>query len=368
MGRVVTPLVVRDRSASSPPQLRETRPLDALQSHSFYISALAGALACSLTHTMVVPLDLIKTRIQTDESFKSLSTRQVFEFIRSAEGFKGLLQGTSAVTIGYFLQGAAKFGIYDKLKRVMKQSLTDQDRWEEHLKLPVYLGASAIAESVATLLLCPMEVLKIAIMTKKYNRHLNTKVSGTLLFAMDRVIEEGGKTALWQGLPWIMLRQVPYSCIKLAGYDVVSEKLMALLTAVKSKWSTAVTARAAPSGLQLAPPALLTAGEEEEIYKPVGVQILSGIVAGCIAAVVSQPADVLLSKICASPGAADAVSCVLVEGPLDLIRVVKELGLHGCFAGLQSRAVMVSTMTAVQFLIYEGAKDILMGMSAAKDN
>ncbi len=371
MARVTVARNIVKTPASPSNQGRRSKehPLAVLQSPSFYISAFAGALACSLTHTMVIPLDLIKTRIQTDESFKSLSTSQVFRFIKSNEGWRGLVQGTSAVTTGYFLQGAAKFGIYDTLKRVFKQTLTDRGQWEEHFKVPVYLGASAIAESVATLLLCPMEVTKIAIMTKKYRYHLDTEVSGKLLFAMDRVIKEGGKSALWQGLPWIMLRQVPYSCVKLASYDVISEKLMTLLTAVKSKWSdrAALSAHEEPKVLPIAPPALLTAAEDKEIHKPVGVQILSGIFAGVFAAVLSQPADVLLSKICGSPGGAiDAASCIVVSGPLDIVRVVRELGWRGCFAGLQSRAAIVSTITAVQFLIYEGAKERLQAPVASR--
>ena len=365
----VAPKIVKTPASSSNLDRRsKEHPLAVLQSPSFYISAFAGALACSLTHTMVIPLDLIKTRIQTDESFKSLSTSQVFRCIKSNEGWRGLVQGTSAVTTGYFLQGAAKFGIYDTLKRLLKQTLTDRGQWE-HFKLPVYLGASVIAESVATILLCPMEVAKIAIMTKKYRYHLDTEVSSKLLFVMDRVIKEGGKSALWQGLPWIMLRQVPYSCIKLASYDVISEQLMTLLTAVKSKWSdrAALSAHEEPRVLQIAPPALLTAAEEKEIHKPMGVQISSGIFAGVFAAVLSQPADVLLSKICGSPGGAiDAASCIVVSGPLDIMRVVGELGWKGCFAGLQSRAAMVSTMTAVQFLIYEGAKKRLQAHVASK--
>ena len=367
VGRMIIPPVVRCRSAPSPRQMKGESSAEVLQRPSFYVSALAGALACSLTHTMVVPLDLIKTRIQTDENLKRLSTRQVFKYIRSTEGLKGLFQGSSAVMIGYFLQGAAKFGIYDKLKRVMQQSLMNRGKWDEHLKLPVYLGASAVAESVATLFLCPMETVKIAIMTKMHSFDLKTSMNTKLLFVMDRLVKEGGKCALWRGLPWVMLRQVPYACIKLAGYDVISEKLMVLLTDFKYKWSNAIAEKESRRGMQVALPALLTAGEEKEICKPISVQILSGIVAGVIAAVLSQPADVLLSKICGASVGADASSCIVLSGPLDVVSVVKELGWQGCFAGLQSRAAMVSTMTATQFMIYEGAKELLTIISAPQD-
>ena len=87
---------------------------------TFWLASLAGALSCSLTHTMLVPLDLIKTRMQTDNNFIGLSTRSAAKMIKASEGLQGLVQGVSAVATGYFLQGAAKFGIYDKLKRKIR--------------------------------------------------------------------------------------------------------------------------------------------------------------------------------------------------------------------------------------------------------
>jgi len=252
------------------------------------------------------------------------------------------------------------------LKKALKRSLIEEGIAWEHFKLPVYLGASAIAETFATILLCPLEAVKIVIMTKKYRYPLEVEVSGQFLWTVDRIVKEGRKSALWRGLPFIMLRQVPYSCIKLASYDVISEQLNSLVFVAKSTWSDFLGG--SRESLRIAPPALLTAAEEEDMYKPVGVQIISGIFAGAFAAVLSQPADVLLSKICGGPGGnMGAASCVVVSGPMDVVRVARGLGVRGCFAGLKSRTAMVSAMTAAQFLIYEGAKETLLGERATKE-
>lgn len=72
------------------------------------------------------------------------------------------------------------------------------------------------------------------------------------------------------------------------------------------------------------------------------VNLGSGIVAGTVAAIVSQPADTLLSKINKQKGA---------EGESltsRLIGMAKQLGPKGLFLGLGPRIVMVATLTAGQ--------------------
>ena len=148
-----------------------------------------------------------------------------------------------------------------------------------------------------------------------------------------------------------MLRQVPYSCIKLSSYDVISEQLMTLLTAVKSKWSdrAALSAHEEPRVLQIAPPALLTAAEEKEIHKPMGVQISSGIFAGVFAAVLSQPQMCYCLRLRITRW---GHRCCLVYCSVRAIRhneSGRRIRLEGMFRWSPVACSMVSTMTAVQF-------------------
>jgi solute carrier family 25 phosphate transporter 3 len=72
----------------------------------------------------------------------------------------------------------------------------------------------------------------------------------------------------------------------------------------------------------------------------------SGLIAGFAAAIVSQPADTMLSKINKTKGLPG-------EGTISrLAKIGKELGLKGSFTGLGARLVMVGTLTAGQFAIY----------------
>jgi solute carrier family 25 phosphate transporter 3 len=72
----------------------------------------------------------------------------------------------------------------------------------------------------------------------------------------------------------------------------------------------------------------------------------SGIIAGFAAAIISQPADTMLSRINKTKGLPG-------EGTTSrLIKIAKELGLRGSFGGIGARLFMVGTLTAGQFAIY----------------
>lgn len=76
------------------------------------------------------------------------------------------------------------------------------------------------------------------------------------------------------------------------------------------------------------------------------VNLGSGLMAGFAAAIVSQPADTMLSKINKTKGLPG-------EGTVSrLIKISKELGLRGSFSGIGARLFMVGTLTAGQFAIY----------------
>lgn len=78
--------------------------------------------------------------------------------------------------------------------------------------------------------------------------------------------------------------------------------------------------------------------------------LASGLIAGFAAAIVSQPADTMLSKINKSKGLPG-------EGTTSrLIKIAKELGLRGSYAGIGARLFMVGTLTAGQFAIYGDIK------------
>jgi len=80
-----------------------------------------------------------------------------------------------------------------------------------------------MAEVIASVVLCPWEVTKIFVVT-------NPQFTGSLLNAMRHIIAVEGLIGLYKGIQFVMLRQVPYTCAKLVGYDIILSKLKAFVS------------------------------------------------------------------------------------------------------------------------------------------
>lgn len=83
------------------------------------------------------------------------------------------------------------------------------------------------------------------------------------------------------------------------------------------------------------------------------INLGSGLIAGFAAAIISQPADTMLSKINKTKGLPG-------EGTTSrLVKIAKELGVRGSYAGIGARLFMVGTLTAGQFAIYGDIKRVI---------
>ena len=79
--------------------------------------------------------------------------------------------------------------------------------------------------------------------------------------------------------------------------------------------------------------------------------MLHDITIGILAAIVSQPADIILKRTCGqSLGLSE---CLIVDGPWGLLDLIKEQGWRASFKGVRPRAAMTGVFTAVQFQVYE---------------
>jgi solute carrier family 25 phosphate transporter 3 len=86
----------------------------------------------------------------------------------------------------------------------------------------------------------------------------------------------------------------------------------------------------------------------------VGISLLSGVVAGVAAAIISHPADTLLSKV-NKAGAGGSGSVVS-----RLTNIARDIGFFKlATTGLGPRCVMIGTLTAGQFGIFDTVMNAL---------
>lgn len=185
--------------------------------------------------------------------------------------------------------------------------------------MSVYLAASALAEFVADIALCPLEATRIRLVSQP------TFANG-LAGGFARIAREEGVMGFYAGFGPILFKQVPYNMAKFATMEIVLEQALKIYGKSKSE----LTSTEAPV-----------------------FNLGSGLIAGFAAATISQPADTLLSKVNktkAAPGETTGGR---------LFKLSKELGVRGLFTGLKTRLVMVGTLTALQFSIYGEIKKAL---------
>jgi solute carrier family 25 (mitochondrial phosphate transporter), member 3 len=80
--------------------------------------------------------------------------------IYSAEGIRGVFFGWTPTFVGYCLQGGGKYGFYEVFKYTYGEKMFPNAN-----KTVVFLAASASAEFLADLALCPFEAIKVRMQT-----------------------------------------------------------------------------------------------------------------------------------------------------------------------------------------------------------
>jgi len=285
---------------------------------SYYIKCMiGGALACGLTHTAICPLDIIKCRMQVNPGqYKSIG--DAFRTIKATEGNNGLTLGFGPTLIGYSLQGLGKFGFYELFKDVYAGIVGPENAIK--YKGVGWALASASAEVIADCLLCPWEAVKVRIQTSPAGTFPVTMTEGLAKMRADE-----GINGLYKGLAPLWARQIPYTVMKFVAFEKVVELFYRrVLTRPKNEYSKTTQ---------------------------LSVTFASGYIAGILCALVSQPADTMVSKL----------NSIKTGGSIgeNVSRIYGEIGFKGLWRGMGARIIMVGTLTGLQWWIYDSFKTLV---------
>jgi len=301
------------------------KPIQLYSTEYFVLCGLSGALSCGLTHACMTPLDFVKCNTQVDKkNFPNFITG--FKNIYSGRlADKGFGQGLSAVAkgwgptlIGYSAQGFCKFGFYEYFKYDFAKRV-GEDNFRNYRDL-VYGCASASAEVIADIALCPFEAVKVRIQT-------HPDFARGMIDGLPKMVAKEGFGNLYAGLVPLWARQIPYTIIKFVAFERIAETIYSVLPKPKSEMSTP---------------------------EQMGVVFTAGYLAGILCAIVSHPADTMVSKI----------NNVQMQGSIgDKMKYIYRgtpqapgIGFSGLWAGLGPRVVMLGTLTGAQWFIYGACK------------
>jgi len=256
---------------------------------------------------MVTPLDLVKCRLQVNPGkYKNLING--FKVTMVDEGARGLAKGWAPTAIGYSIQGLGKFGLYEYFKILYADILGEEKAY--YWRTSLYLAASASAELFADIGLVPLESIKVKIQT-------TPGFANTMREAVPKMLQQEGISAFFKSLVPLWMRQIPYTMMKFSCFERTVELLYA----------------------HVVPKPRADCSKGEQLV----VTFAAGYIAGVFCAIVSHPADTLVSKLNQEKGASS-------------VDVLKKIGFGGLWKGLGPRIIMIGTLTALQWFIYDFVK------------
>ena len=299
----------------------------AISVRRYALFAASGGFGCALTHLTVTPLDVVKTRLQTRPGRYKGFVDGVTT-IASEEGAAMLFQGAQATWWGYFAYGVSVYPGYELWKRVLFEMAGPMALYE--YRVPLVLLAGALATIVTCFLITPFEAVRIRMVD-------DPEFAPSLPAAARRFYDEGGVAALYDGLLPLLIRQVLFGMVKFLVFDSCADAIFASMP------------------MEAQDDALIT----------VGVSLLSGAIAGVASAIVSQPADVVLSAV--AKGAEPGVEQGSLRGKVDQIALLtttarginRQYGFGGFYLGLGSRCLWSGAIIAGQFFLYDVFKTAL---------
>lgn len=238
-----------------------------------------------------------------------------------------LLSGLGPTVLGYGIEGAMKFGAYEVSKPVFKALLGEEN------KVLAFMLASFLAGAIASVLLVPMESLRIKQVTDVSYK------DDTILTGLPRIFKQDGFWITMSGV-WAMLaKQVPYTFGKQVSFDLVAKFLYSVVETLKATL------------------AFLTETQLKWV-----VSLLSAFCASIAACLCSQPGDMILTETYnsgKSSGKKSAKSSTPGNFPTVVAAIYGRGGLAEFFRGTQARLVHVGMIITSQLMVYDLVKQLL---------
>jgi len=276
---------------------------------------IAGAFAGIAEHTVMYPVDLLKTRMQIiNPSPSALYTgiTNALQTIARVEGARGLWRGVNSVVIGAGPAHAVYFATYEAVKQGMGGNDTDQHT-------PLAAATSGACATIASdALMNPFDVIK-----QRMQVHGSTYKN--IAECATQVWRAEGLRAFYVSYPTTLAMTVPFTSLQFMAYESLSK--------------------------------VINPGQR---YDPV-THCVAGGVAGGIAAGFTTPLDVIKTLL-QTRGTATDSQLRNAKGLWEAAVIVKQRsGWGGFFKGIQPRVITAVPSTAICWSAYELMKAYLYG-------
>jgi solute carrier family 25 phosphate transporter 3 len=253
-----------------------------------------------------------------------------FVNIYAQEGATGLFRGVGPTAVAYWLQTSTKYSLYELIKDKLSTTTSSKDEGTALNRSLVYVTAAASAEAIADIFMCPFEMLKVKMQTNitgsssTLSRSTSTSFPQKFLPALKEMIVNRKKYNFPFGsLAPVWGRQIPGTIINFFTF----ENAVSMIYASMGDYS-------------------------KSDYTPtqqLSVTVLAGYIAGICCAVVSHPADSIIS-----------LKSLPEHHGHSIVQIVRSVGWYRLATkGLLPRIMMTGQIIAFQWLLYDSFKSML---------
>lgn len=182
-----------------------------------WTSLTSGGLARLIAVTIVSPLEMVRTKMQSQKMPISAVKQCLVDLVRS-QGLRGLWNGYTATLLRDVPFSALYWPMYEQTKLQMSRP--------HHTKrqtFTVHFLSGALAGSVASTLTLPFDVIKThkqIDMGEKDIMKVKPGRSGTNLSIAKELVREQGASALFTGLIPRLLKVAPACAIMISSYEM----------------------------------------------------------------------------------------------------------------------------------------------------
>jgi solute carrier family 25 phosphate transporter 3 len=290
-------------------------------SNTDYRFFLAGGASAAFSHGITTPIDVIKTKMQADTSLQGQNLQSATMKVIQDNGIGVLLSGLGPTVVGYGIEGGLKFGVYESLKPIVLSILSSHDETNTGV---AYLIAATCAGAIASTILCPMEEIRIKLVTDS-----SFEEEG-LFDGLSLLIKEEGLLSPFAGFPAMLSKQVPYTMGKQVSFDMFTATLYTLLV----------------------PYAWLPQAELN-----FGVEAGAAFLASTVACIFSHPGDVILTETYKNESTNDEDE---KQGFMNNVaKIYDRGGISAFFRGISARFVHVGIIITCQLVLYDQLKQLL---------
>jgi len=255
---------------------------------------LAGSMSGTCSTLLFQPLDVVKTRLQSSATRSSMFGEA--SAVMTAEGLRGLWRGV----LPSLYRTVPGVGLYFSSMHWMRYSVF---HGKPNAGQSLLIGAAA--RTFAGSVMIPFTVVKTRIESGAFQYR-------SVFIALESILRNEGLRGLTRGLGPTLARDVPFSSLYLAFYDLLKEKV-----AVQTK----------------------LAGSSPE-----AAHMTAGLGAGLLASLVTQPADMVKTRM--QLGKERKISSAVAA-------IYREGGMGGFAKGLAPRMLRRSVMAALAWTLYE---------------